>query len=369
MDTRPPAPIFVVGAPRSGTTMLAAMLGSHSRYAAGPETHFFSKLPCADLKRAADDPDWPGKAIETLCELTLAGQSVADLFGASRASLYKELSGQTPTIRAMLEALTVPFARLRAKPGWVEKTPNHILHLNTIRSLWPEARIIRIVRDPRDVAISMCRLPAFSNSVMPNLYLWREWNHAAEPFLATDKQSYTIRYESLVSDPERELTELCDFLHEPFEPLMLDFGRAAGDVSSKAETWKKPVAAGLSTARIFAWRRDLPDELRPFCNLLCHEYLKRFDYEWEAAQFRTRTAYRMSREYVERHQKLLLEDARKGLRWLPATSPENADKIVDQPEYIRFRDPRLWVRLGAGRIGDAIRKARVPASPDAAPGF
>ena len=52
-------PIFIVGAPRSGTTLLSAILGSHSRIACGPETQFFSKLNLPALSSAAEDSYWP----------------------------------------------------------------------------------------------------------------------------------------------------------------------------------------------------------------------------------------------------------------------------------------------------------------------
>lgn len=345
----PSSPVFVVGAPRSGTTMLAAMLGSHPDLAAGPETQFFSKLPLATLQRAAEDNDWPYSAARLLSELILAEQSVLDLFETSQEQAEAFLASREPGIGAILEALTVPYAKARGADRWVEKTPNHILNLETLRALWPEAHILRIIRDPRDVGLSMRRLPTFSDEVLPNIYIWQRWNAQAEDFFASDPKAMTLRYEDLVDDPEFHLRRICDRIDLGFDPAMVAFASAAMDVSSANETWKNQVSSGLTTSRKYVWKTDLPDKWRIVCDLVCHELLIAHGYEAGPAPARTHTAFRMSQDYVEGQQEALRALAEHAVRWLPSEDPMAADRVVDHPEHYKFSNPIKLARLALGR--------------------
>ena len=356
------APVFLVGAPRSGTTMLTAMFAAHPAFAAGPETQFFSKLPYAELERAAASDRWPDEAVELLGRLTSADQPVIDLFENDVPGVRAYLEGREPSIAAMLESLTEPFAKRRGKARWVEKTPNHITHGPVLRRNWPKARIIRIVRDPRDVGVSTRKLPAFSDRILPNVYLWLRWHRAAHDFFAQDPGSITVRYEDVVDDPEAELARLCAFVGEDYDAGMLGFAKVAGDVAAEGESWKGQVGERLSSSRKYAWRRTLPDALRPLCDAACAELLDHFGYEREYEARETRTAYRMSRAYIERQEDALIRDAARGIRWLPVDETRSADRIVDHPLYSRFRDPVMLARLGAGRLASAADRWRARAS-------
>ena len=351
------APIFVVGAPRSGTTMLAAMLSSHPELAAGPETQFFSKLPLDSLQLAASDEDWPLTATEMLMRLTLADQPVAELFETSEEQIEQYLEDREPGVAAMLEVLTEPYAKARGATRWVEKTPNHIQNLPVLRQLWPDSFILRIIRDPRDVGLSTRKLPTFSNEILPNIYLWQSWNAGAEEFIASDERSMTVRYEDLVDDPEAHLRQVCDLIEVEFDPAMIAFSGAAADVSSANETWKTQVSSGLTSSRKFAWKTDLPPEWRAVCDLVCHELLVAHGYEAGPAPVETRTAFRMSRDYIEAQQDALRSQAERGLRWMPSHDPATADRIVDHPEYSRFRNPVTLARLALGQA--AAKRERV----------
>src|SRR5262249_7583516 len=100
----PDDPIFVVGVPRSGTTLLAAMLSAPSRMERGPETPSFPQLARAPVPRLLRRSGWPDAAVGFLASLTLNGEKVHDLFGLSTARIRDELAGRRPSISAMLEA-------------------------------------------------------------------------------------------------------------------------------------------------------------------------------------------------------------------------------------------------------------------------
>ncbi len=338
--------------------MLAAMLASHPGIAAGPETQFFSKLPAHKLQEACDDPDWPGQAVRLLTSLTLADQKIGTLFGTDKTKLTNYLAAQKPGISAILEALVVPFAATQGKSRWAEKTPNHIQHLETIRQLWPDAKIIRIIRDPRDVGLSTRKIPTFSDRILPNIYVWHQWNANAESFLEADSGSITVRYEDIVDDAEYQLKRICDHIGEDFDPAMMQFEQSAQNVSSANESWKGQVSDGMTASRKYAWKSDLPDEVRAICDLVCHELLVRHGYEHGRQPGTTRTGFRLSRAYLEKQEAVLIREAANGVRWLPADTPETADRIVDHPQYSRFRNPAVLARLFIGKTKSWMERLR-----------
>lgn len=324
--------------------MLAAMIGSHSNVAIGPETQFFSKLSPERLDAAVQDDNWPKDAVEALMSLTLADQSVVELFELDKEFLTALLQTRTPSIKAMLEALTQSFSKARNKPYWAEKTPNHLLNLPLIRSIWPNAGIVRIIRDPRDSAMSTCRLPSFSNSFLANLYLWRSWQDMADTFCKNDPLTLTLKYEDLVLDAEIVLRSVCEFAGLSYESGMLNFAKAASDVSSTGETWKRPVSGGLTQDRIYVWKRELPPDLVPVANDIVFEYLEHYEYERSAPSSFTRHMFRLSPPFVEANEAIIRTLYQKDERWLPTEDISRADSIFEHPKYRNFRNPIYLAR-------------------------
>ncbi|MFN8623183.1 MAG: sulfotransferase, partial [Chloroflexota bacterium] len=116
-------PIFVVGTPRSGTTLLAAMLGAHPDIDCGPETRFFSWLERADRPALLDPRTWPGPATDFVLSLRLQDSPVHELFGVTPDQVRAALAARRPSMAAMLESLTATRAAAHGKPRWAEKTP------------------------------------------------------------------------------------------------------------------------------------------------------------------------------------------------------------------------------------------------------
>ncbi|MHB8789319.1 MAG: sulfotransferase family protein [Desulfobulbaceae bacterium] len=272
-------PIFVVGFPRSGTTLLAAMLSSHPDIACGVETHFFSMIDEQDLKEAACDPDWPDIAVRKMAALSLTGQRLLDLYGVTENDLRKELIGRPGEKRALLDGLLGLYARREGKSVWLEKTPNHLLQLHRIRKLFPDARIIRIVRDPRDSLRSIFGLPWAPHSMLALAYDFRAWHRYAQRFFAADSSSYTVKYEELVEHPESVLAQICSFLGIEYDYSMLDTSSAGQKISSDNEPWKKQVSGKLDPGRLYVWKRELDGKMAHAVSAVMYDFIKEFDYE------------------------------------------------------------------------------------------
>src|SRR5687768_17107064 len=100
-------PVFVVGVPRSGTTLLAAMLGAHPLIDCGPETRLLSRFEDADTARLLDPRSWPGPAADFVLGLALRDTPVHEVFGVPTEAVRAHLAGRRPSVAALLESLTV----------------------------------------------------------------------------------------------------------------------------------------------------------------------------------------------------------------------------------------------------------------------
>ncbi|HKI87071.1 MAG TPA: sulfotransferase, partial [Thermoanaerobaculia bacterium] len=124
MTKTPSRPGFIVGVPRSGTSLLAAMLNAHSRISCGPETHFFVQLDERLRQTERLAANWPSVAVDLLLSLELEEASVCfDFYNLDRADLERELATRPPSVAAMLESLTATRAKRHDKAIWIEKTP------------------------------------------------------------------------------------------------------------------------------------------------------------------------------------------------------------------------------------------------------
>ena len=207
-ETKNLPPVFIVGLPRSGTTLLAAMLSAGSEIDCGPETHFFTKLTPKLTKKLTSKQHWPKHAIDYVLDLQLNGQGVCQLFGLDKKEVERFLSRQAPSLASIIKSLTVQHARNNGKTRWLEKTPNHLLHLDIIRKTFPDAVIIRIIRDPRACALSMQNLPWASPSPLANILQCSNWLDQSSSFFTGDPRSLTIRYEDLLANPAKQSKRL-----------------------------------------------------------------------------------------------------------------------------------------------------------------
>ncbi len=326
-DTRGDAPVFVVGIARSGTTLLSAMLSAHSRLDCGPESRFFARyrhLGAGQRRRLLEPAAWPRPAVEFIAALRNQGHAISELFGLSLAQIEDFLAAREPSLAAMLESLTLQHAQAAGKARWMEKTPRHLLMTETLWRHWPDAFVVRIVRDPRDVALSLARMPFAKDSVVGNLVRIDQDERASRERIESDPRAMTLRYEDLVTQPERELRRVCAFIGETYEPAMLDSRASAGAVAAEHEWWKAAVSGPLNSDSVGRWRSEMSADARRFASLHLAEHLRRYGYE-DAEEAVAEVALLPAGDAVgPSNESLLLELARRGLvvtRPVP-TSPQ-----------------------------------------------
>jgi hypothetical protein len=243
------APIFVGGMFKSGTSLLRAMLGQHSAIASGLETYWF---------------DWNWSARESASMKVMYGR-LAHFFDMSVAEVTGMAMG-SETAEDFLETLMAEVARRQGKPRWAEKTPGNIAHADRIWAAWPDAKIVHIIRDPRDVFASLVEARKWDSpeefadrwvsTIGRGLRLKGEINPSDKSYLA-------IRYEDLIAASEQTMRRVIDFIEEPWEAAVAQFtGRpedfdkvleATGKASTTLERLKEP----LSGERVGIWPQVL----------------------------------------------------------------------------------------------------------------
>lgn len=355
-------PVFIVGAPRSGTTLLGALLSSHSLFDCGPETQFFQFLRTRDRHVLLHSTDrWPEVALDFLYRLNIHGELVCDLFQLRREELDAFLRNERPGVETALRALTELHALRHGKCRWIEKSPNHILHLDTLRSTFPEALILWIVRDPRDVALSIPKLPWGRKSYLQNLYLWQYWDNVGAANLSDDPRCLRIRYEDLVESPARELTRVCTFLGAPFEMQMLDTADASSRMRARCEVWKQDVSRGIDAGMAHRFRNRLKQEDIELAELICAEGMVRHAYVTEPTAIRTTVCSEFSGSIIDENEPLIRDLARARVKIECPRTPHSGalypHSAGSAAEFASCGDLLFWRRpdLGTGRVQRAIR--------------
>lgn len=275
---------FVVGCPRSGTTLLRRMLDVHPGLAMMPrETHF---IPRIYERRAGLTAE--GEVTPAVVEELLADRHFAQL-GIDREALEQLLTREEPTPYASLVGRIFDLqGRARGRELVGDKTPGYVRHLRTLNALWPETRFVHLIRDGRDVCLSLLewrkgprlagRFSTWAEDPVSTTALWWEWHVrlGREDGLSLGPQRYReLRYESLVSNPERECSAVCDFLGVPYDDAMLGFhrGRERGAPGRGAKGAWRPLTAGLRD-----WRTQMPAADVELFEAAAGELLEDLDY-------------------------------------------------------------------------------------------
>ncbi len=217
---RLPAP-FVVGVNRSGTTLLRMMLDAHPLLTVPPETHF---LP--ELIEAAEAGDPKPEVLLA----TITSQREWGDFKLSEDELRRRFEALEPlTAGGALRAFYEAYAERVGKPRWGEKTPIYVKSMRKIESALPEARFVHVIRDGRDVALSIRDRATKEHPIDKIAERWvRRITRAREQAkrLAHYRE---IRYESLILDTEATLREVCDFYELPWDDAVLDYHQRSAE--------------------------------------------------------------------------------------------------------------------------------------------
>jgi hypothetical protein len=256
------------------------MLHAHSDVAFLPETHFFRNYlarPYSRWKYERGGPEVLRRALIEDEEYQRAEIPVDDL-------VFPFLKGDRPYD---LNAVYTRLLRLYREREHVhvvgEKDPRLIDYLPQLKQAFPEAQILHIVRDPRDVLLS--RLNADWSAGRP------DWLHVLtsgaqlvrgheQGRRCYGRQYMELCYEDLISNPERMLRKVTEHLDVTYSDQMLDFQRSAEELVDESERgWKEETTGPLLRDNTGKWRKGLSEWQVRLTERMCTKTFEWFDYE------------------------------------------------------------------------------------------
>lgn len=284
--------VFVVGPSRSGTSLLSNILGMNSQIIGMHELHVFNGLyggPPSTL------PGNRGEATSILArlrarQLRTIWQDTPTADDLSFADKCVDLCGQDYSQIGVYRAFCMAIASESGRSFVVEQTPINVMYMREILSLFPEAKMIAMVRDPRAILNSQrsrwkMRFLGAPNvplsetlRVLVNYHaltmskLWVKAVDATEPY-GSHPRVRIVRYEDLVSRPESVLAELCEFLGVEFEATMMSVGQIGSSTQRNDDR-----SAGVSKKSVDAWQKGLPKGDREICEFIAGRAARRYGY-------------------------------------------------------------------------------------------
>ncbi|SDF44642.1 Sulfotransferase family protein [Limimonas halophila] len=215
-------PVFIVGAPRSGTTLLRRLLQAGGAIHIPPENHALKGIVWDAARRPRRK--WT-PTVNAVCSAIEYRSLFADWEMPLRplAVALTELPADEHSLARIVAAIYREHAARTGAPArWGDKTPLNVLAMDEIRALFPDARFLHIVRDGVDVTHSMVK-----DGLRPSLHQastqWARFTRAGELFAARHpEQVLTLHYENLVTAPETELQRICPFAELPLSERMLE---------------------------------------------------------------------------------------------------------------------------------------------------
>ena len=168
------------------------------------------------------------------------------------AAVFAEAKVGRRTYGGLLDTVMHHIAADWGKARWSDKTPWQAPAIDWV--LLPDAQVIHIVRDPRDVIASSLEVPWIRERPFELAREWTRFNRRAarDGAAAGPARYHRVRYEDLVNDPETVLRLVCAFLQEDFDPAMLDPAErgASGTVVGAAAPWQERVATPIGPSRV-----------------------------------------------------------------------------------------------------------------------
>lgn len=271
-------PVIVLGSQRSGTTMLRLMLNNHPNLAIPHESGFITDY----FKRLREYGDLACK--DNARRLL---NDVATHPHVRRGKLIVDpeavLARPIRTYRGFVDAIFSCYAEAQGKSRWGDKTPSYTAEIDIVRCIFPDAKIVHLVRDGRDVVLSQ-RSIEWMSSNLPKLVLDWQWMttiaHKVGAVIGPD--FLEVRYEDLVCRTEEVLQQICHFIGENYDPSMLNYSaNATVMVPHESLKWHRNSVRPPDQTQVQKWKTQLSKSERILFEQLAGETLDLFGYERE----------------------------------------------------------------------------------------
>jgi len=300
-----PEAVFIVGVPRSGTTMLRYLLEATPRLAIGRENHYmghyYGRRGARDIFRAAGDPA-DDATVRRIVEMVYSGEyarhsrwrDVSPFWhwlveSIPRDDLERRMLAGERSERGLFATLLRTYADAHGKPVMGEKTPVHLFHVDTLLEWFPGARVIHMLRDPRAIYVSdqhrrrsrgrrpynwLARVPFLLETYLlfVTVTAWRRALRLHRRHQSRHAGRYMLlKFEDVLRRPDETLPAVSDFL--------------GVDIVEAARTFRVPAAhgmrssdEGLDPATADRWRTRIHPLARRIIELALRGPMRRHGY-------------------------------------------------------------------------------------------
>ncbi len=330
-------PIFVVGCPRSGTTMLSLMIHAHPRLAMPPESRFLIKT--WRKREKYGDLSTPEQRLALAKSCVRTGSKVRDL-GLDPDETLQAILDAPPTLGSAFGTVFKLFADKHGAARWGDKRPAYYQEVDVLLRLFPDAQIVHIVRDGRANVASLKKMPWWPYDSIGSMASWSQAEFCSQRNAKRLPEDvfHVIRYESLVADPEPVLRELCAFLQEDFVPAMLEPSEVRSVVPEK-KTWHVNLNQSVNTDRVESWRKGLEPWELGLMETVLRRKLQRWDYQLsgDGARPSPKLVARYAKDAFERRSAMRKRWAEESREAASATYPVAAQLTSGQVELAKER--------------------------------
>ena len=255
--------VFVVGCPRSGTTLLQRMLDNHPQLAVANDTHFITRAAKRVLRKDPQPlltPELLDAVISYRRFYRMGLDETEVMRAAEEYPAYAEFVSRLYTLRGLI----------KGKPLSGEKTPDYCRQIPVLHRLFPVARFVHIIRDGRNTALSTLNWASatkgpgkwslWNEDPLGTCALWWRWQAGTgqrDGSLLVSKHYLRVKYEDLVAYPEKELQAIASFLDIPYSDAMANYhaGKTKHTPGLSAKSaWLPPVK------NLRDWRNDMSAE-------------------------------------------------------------------------------------------------------------
>jgi len=276
---------FILGRPRSGTTLMRTLFDAHPNVATPVECAFIINMK----QKYGKITQWTKEDLEGFYE-DVQKHIKFDTWNIDLDRLKKDLlECEGPnTFQNVCKVVYFDYISLFPKEEilWIgDKNPVYATYTPELLQLFPDAKFIHLIRDPRDNIISLKNVDF--EGPFTALLAYR-WQHSARKLFHIKKkypaQFYTIRYEDLVSAPEKYYREMCDFLSIPYNDSVFDFYKKQDEAMKKFNVDKimkyhKSLFSPINTSKVNLWKTQLPDKDIRITEFVSGRWIREYGYE------------------------------------------------------------------------------------------
>ena len=268
-------PIYLAGIERSGTSLMYALLASHPNIAMTRRTNLWTYFnnQYGDLNNAEN--------LER-CLSIMAQYKRLRAIQIDIDRVRRDFNQGEKTYARLFTLIEGHFAEKQGKMRWGDKSLNTERYMDDIFAVFPEARIIHMMRDPRDrYASAKTRWTDMKGRVGAGTAMWLESVKLARRGTRKYPNQYmVVRYEDLVADPEKMLRKICEFLGEEYVPEMLTMiGAPTHRNKGSNSSYGKREIGKISTDSIARYRQVLAPQEIKYMQDFSKDGMREFGYE------------------------------------------------------------------------------------------